>query len=181
MKIKQIALAAAKLLRLDDVASAMDSQTADGEDIARLCFAAVSAVREYACDFPLVHSAGVSSIGGKISFTSIVTDGKIKSIVGVKQGGKSAAYSLTESGIELADGSYDVYYTLIQPQCALDGEAEVSDNADEIVLGYLTARNFCLSAGRTDEAEVWDEMYRSAVEKVRLGRRARISVRRFIV
>ena len=68
-------------------------------------------------------------------------------------------------------------YTVSPEDKALDDTVTVGVLADEEMLAYLAARNYCIVTGRSDEASVWDQRYSSESEKKRLTRRAALCPR----
>lgn len=188
MTVKDIAIVAASILQADDVlefleqygANEQDEPPKPESDVKTLVACVNLALAESAADTPVLHTATAVARNGYIALDDEVFDGELASVRAVTFGGKNVRFKFDSRGINVdRDGEYGVVYTVVQPDKGLTDEPEVGAGLDKTVLAYLSARDYCLVTGRTDEASVWDQRYNAELEKHRLLRRARLPRRRF--
>ena len=180
MTVKNIARAAAELLTAADVVATLngDPDVAAADDEVKIFVKAVNtaAVNAAYDGFPIVKTETVRASGGKIAFDAFT---RTPSSVGlVEAGGRCVSFGFDSRGISVPDdGEYTVTFTVEPESAELLSHVETGAGCDFSVLAFLTARNYCLMTGRTDEAQVWDQMYDSALMRKRLSRRASLPVR----
>lgn len=99
----------------------------------------------------------------------------------VVKDGARVPFSVDSRGVRVSGGgTYKVTYAAVPNDAGLDETAETGALCDRNIAAYLTARNYCLITGRTDEASVWDQRYNAEAEKRRLTRRAALKGRKWL-
>lgn len=184
MTLKEIALAAAGLLQADDVEALIVSAGKPEEymsdsDAKCLILCADLAVKEAAADgFPIVRETNVVAKNKRIPLTDFPHEFcAVKSLL---LNGRRAAFSVDMRGITVPeDGTYTVVYAETPREIEPEDDVVIGAFADKTMLGYLTARDYCLITGRTDEASIWDQRYATESERIRLGRRAALPARKW--
>lgn len=183
MTVRQIALSAAAILQADDIETALavsdeqeDAGVIDDADVLTLIKCVNLAAAELAADMPVLHTVSARAENGVIAPNSF--DGTVTAIKSVTHGGHNVPFTFTSRGVGVRrDGEYVVTYVKQYEDAAVDSEIELGAGADSQTLGYLTARNYCLVTGRTDEAAIWDQRYNAEAEKKRMARRSRLPKR----
>lgn len=180
MTVKNIARAAAELLTADDVVATLngDPDEAAADDEVKIFVKAVNTAAVNAANdgFPIVKTEAVRSSGGRIMFDAFTRTPS--SVCSVEENGRFVAFGFDSRGITVPnDGEYSVTFTVEPESAELLAHVETGAGCDFSVLAFLTARNYCLMTGRTDEARVWDQMYDSALVRKRLARRCSLPVR----
>lgn len=186
MTVRQIALSAAAILQADDIENVLAASGEDGEaeaiddaDVLTLIKCVNLAAAELAADMPVLHTVTALAQGGVIAPKSF--DGTVTAVKSVTRNGCSVPFTFTSRGVGVnCDGEYKVTYVKEYEDAALDSELALGAGADSQTLSYLTARNYCLVTGRTDEAAIWDQRYNAEAEKKRLARRARLPKRAWL-
>lgn len=175
MTVKNIALAAAELLTADDVVTALkgDPDAAAADDEVKIFVKAVNTAAYNAANdgFPIVKTETARAIDGKIALDAFTRTPSL--VQRVETGGRCVSFGFDARGISVpGDGEYSVTFTVEPESAELSAHVETGAGCDFAVLAFLTARNYCLMTGRTDEAQVWDQMYDAALVKKRIARRA---------
>ena len=169
MTVRQIALSAAAILQADDIAAILSGE-ADGEnaqaseitdgDALTLIKCVNLAAAEAAGDFPVLSVVKAESRNGVIPLAAI---GDVSAV----------RFTFDGRGVKTPfDGTFEVTFAPQYKDAGADDDIPVGAGADKEMLAYLTARNFCLVTGRTDEASVWDQRYNAEAENKRIRRRA---------
>lgn len=180
MTVRQIALSAAAILQADDIEEALQAEgESDDADVKTLIKCVNLAAAEVYSDCPILHTVTARAVGGYIPLEAF--DGVVSSVKRVTRGGYDAPFFLCSPGVKVdGDGEYTVTYVKEYADVQIDSELELGAGADSQTLGYLTARNYCLITGRTDEAAIWDQRYNAEAEKKRMARRARLPKRAWL-
>ena len=179
MTLRDIAKSAAAVLQADDIEYALD-RGETGDDVRVIAKCVNMAVAEMSGDgFPLCERQVLTARDGVIPLSSFS-----RAPTGVREttaDGKRVAFTVDSLGVHVPrDGEYCVTYCFAFKDSELDDKAELGALCDKYVATYLTARNYCLITGRTDEASIWDQRYNAEAEKLRLTRRARIQGRKWL-
>lgn len=186
MTVRQIALSAAAILQADEMEAVLaasgdgdEPDIIDDADVLTLIKCVNLAAAELAADMPVLRTVTVRAEGGVIAPDCF--DGTVASIKSVTHNGYTVPFAFTSRGVGVSgDGEYVVTYVKEYEDAAVDSEIELGAGADSRTLGYLTARNYCLVTGRTDEAAIWDQRYNAEAEKKRMARRARLPKRTWL-
>lgn len=179
MTVRQIALSAAAILQADDIAAILSGE-ADGEnagtteitdgDALTLIKCVNLAAAEASGDFPVLSVVKAESRNGIIPLATI---GEASTVREVSAGGRAVRFTFDGRGVKTPfDGTFEVTFAPQYKDAGADDDIPVGAGADKEMLAYLTARNFCLVTGRTDEASVWDQRYNAEAENKRIRRRA---------
>ncbi len=181
MVLKNIVRAAAELLTADDVVAILDGEpdtAIDDDEVKIFMKAANTAVSNAATDgFPIVKTETLVSSGRVIALDAFSRAPDTVREVGTATGRK-VAFAFDSRGVSVPeDGEYIVTYTAEPLEAKLEDEAETGAGCNFYMLAFLTARNYCLMTGRSDEAQVWDQLYDSALVKKRIARRASLPPR----
>lgn len=183
MTVRNIAVSVARLLQADDIESILtqtdedgelSSAAADDEDVKLLVACINSATCDIAADgFPICVTETHEARGGAIALSEFTrTPSTVRKICD-KTGTVTFEQAKTEI-IVPRDGVYDITFTVEPENAELDANLEMGAMCDRSMLAYMSARNYCLVTGRTDEATVWDQMYEAHTARKRLTRRARL-------
>lgn len=186
MTVRNIAVSVARLLQADDIEEMLlraddgeDAPATQDTDVSLLVACVNSALRDIAADgFPITRTERARADGGVIPLSALSrAPSSVRRIAGACG---EVTFEPTDIGIEVPqDGEYAVTYTAEPTDAGLDDEAELGALCDRSMLAYMTARNYCLIAGRSDEASVWDQMYDAHAARKRLTRRARLPKRKW--
>lgn len=181
MMVKNIAIDVAEMLQDCALRSAVEAG-AEHDGAATLFLSALmQAAQELSCDFPILRSKSAYAKNGIISPSDIDGCG-ITSVVRVAKNGKNVRFAFDALGVAVSpDGEYTVYYTVECGSVDMAGDIALGVGTDRFMLEYLTTKNYCMSLGRVDEAEMWGDRYRAAAENRRLKRRAHIPARDFFL
>lgn len=208
MTVREIAAAAAVLLQADDVYAALtettntgvadatapdNEQGADGAatagggdtidtdaDVRMLVKCVNMATAELCADgFPLCVTDALAATDGFIPISAFTREpSAVREVV---KDGARVPFSVDSRGVRVSGvGTYKVTYAAVPKDAGLDETAETGALCDRNIAAYLTARNYCLITGRTDEASVWDQRYNAEAEKRRLTRRAALKGRKWL-
>ena len=182
MTVREIALFTASVLQADDIETALaDTENpAEGDaDVRALVKCVNLAAAELVSDFPVLKTLEVDCADGVIPLDAFA--GAVASVREVKCGDGFVRFAFDSRGVRVAqNGKLTVVYTVVPTDAEIDDELAVGAGVDREMLTYLSARNYCLVTGRTDEASVWDQRYNAEAENKRLRRRARLPSRRWI-
>lgn len=197
MTVKEIAHSAATVVQADDLMAvfspydetpappvgedADEDTTAERDelDVATMIKSVNMAAAELSHDFPALVTERASAEKGIIPFSAFaVTPVSVRR---VERGGRAVSFTTGAGLVRVEyDGEYDVTYAAAYAGADEDGEIELGAEADSQIMTYLTARNYCLITGRTDEAGIWDQRYIEEKQNRRMLRRARIPARKFV-
>ena len=183
MTLKDIAVTAAVILQADDIEYVLTegdkSELSSDSDAKCMLLSANLAVKEACADgFPILREITVTAENKRIPLSEVPSADAVKSVM---LGGKRCSFSVDSLGVSVPkDGVYTVIYAETPRDFEPDDEVTLGAFADRSMLAYLTARDYCLMTGRTDEAAIWDQRYVSESEKKRLGRRAHLPGRAWI-
>ncbi len=175
MTAREVIDVAVALLRADDIEQILsEPDPSANAEVKSLAHCVTLAVAETCGDgFPIVKSERLVSSGGVIPLS--VFSAVPASIEEVRSGGRTVSFRVDGMGVYVnGDGEYVVKYSVEPPACGLADTIECGALVDKYMLAYLTARNYCLVTGRTDDAAIWDQRYCAEAEKKRLGRRAKL-------
>lgn len=181
MTVKEIALSAAAILQADDIEALLEDESEDATptddaDVRTLVKCVNLAAAETSSDFPVLKTVTVECEDGIIPLSAF--DGVVTTVREVMRGKRRVAFSLDSRGVTVPmKGTYTVVYTVAPSDCNLDDELILGVGVDSETLTYLSARNYCLVTGRSDEASIWDQRYNAETENKRLRRRAKLPVR----
>ncbi len=180
MTVRSIAVSVARLLQADDIEELLVSggATAATDADVKLLVACINAA---ACDiaadgFPVTLSERVEAAGGVIQFSALARTPSTVRKIADPSGAVSFELSKTEILVP-RDGVFEITYTVEPESAELDAHVEMGAMCDRSMLAYMSARNYCLVSGRSDEASVWDQMYEAHTARKRLSRRARLPER----
>lgn len=179
MTVNQIALSAAHIVQADDIAELLEAAQPDytDADVKTLIKCVNLAAAELCLQFPVLLDVTVTATDGLISYSQFARPPIVHV---VKKRGKLVHFDTDSRGIAVSgDGEYAVTYSLPWQDVGGNDALNLAACVDEQLISYLTARNYCLITGRTDEASIWDQMYSSAAEDLRLKRKAKIPARPF--
>lgn len=178
MTLKDIAVAAAVILQADDIEYALTegSEAETDSDVKCMLTAANLAVKEACADgFPVLREVEAVAENKRIPLSAVEGADSIKSVM---RSNKRCSFYADNRGISVPrDGRYTVVYSVAPKDLSPDDEVTVGVFGDKSMLAYLTARDYCLMTGRTDEAAIWDQRYVSESEKRRLKVRAYLPAR----
>ena len=180
MTLKEIAVAAAVILQADDIEYALTEKTAEeytaDSDVKCMLLAANLAVKEACADgFPILRETVAVAEDKRIPLSAVSGADSIKSVV---RDNKRCSFTVDTRGISVPkNGTYTVVYAEAPRDLGPDDEVTIGVFGDKTMLAYLTARDYALMTGRTDEAAVWDQRYVSESEKKRLKVRAYLPAR----
>lgn len=180
MGVKDIAKAAAVILQADDIVSALEIGDYGDSDVCTLVKCINLATAELCTDgFPVCVSEVLPATKGFIALTLLSREPS--GVREVTKDGVRVPFSVDPRGVRVSgDGMYTVVYDAVPKEVGLSDDAEVNALCDCNIAAYLTARNYCLITGRTDEASVWDQRYNAEAEKRRLTRRAKLKGRKWL-
>ncbi|MCH5350880.1 MAG: hypothetical protein J1F39_02800 [Clostridiales bacterium] len=180
MTLKDIAVAAAVILQADDIEYALTEGDKtdfekDGDLKCMLCSANLAVKEACADGFPILREVEAVAENKRIPLSAVPNADSIKSVV---RSNKRCSFCVDNRGISVPrDGRYTVVYSEAPRDLSADDEVTVGVFGDKSMLAYLTARDYCLMTGRTDEAAIWDQRYVAESEKRRLKVRAYLPAR----
>lgn len=176
MLVKHIALSAAKLLQADDMESLLngnDQSAYSDPDVKTMIKCVNLAAAELGGEFPVLRTQTFKSNGRTIPLTSFI--GEPITVSRVEFNGVPVTFTFDNRGIGVpTDGEFTVVYSVATPENGPLDSVVIGAGVDSYMLVYLTARNYCLITGRTDEASIWDQRYNAEAEKKRIARRVRL-------
>ncbi|MCH5158926.1 MAG: hypothetical protein J1F33_07010 [Clostridiales bacterium] len=179
MTLKDIAVAAAVILQADDIEYALTEENGEYEkdgDVKCMLTSASLAVKEACADgFPVLREVEAVAENKRIPLSAVEGADSIKSVV---RNNRRCSFYVDNRGITVPrDGRYTVVYSVAPRDLEPDDEVTIGVFGDKSMLAYLTARDYCLMTGRTDEAAIWDQRYVAESEKRRLKVRAYLPAR----
>lgn len=182
MTVREIARSAAALLQADDIEELLVAENENAEDdadvkaLVRCVNLAVSELVGNGFSRDVCETAEAAN--GMIPFAAL-NAAPLKT-VSVRKNGRRVSFAADSRGITVgADGTYEVCYTPLPIERGLDDNADISSLCPSDAAACLTARNYCLVTGRTDDASVWDQMYERYAEQYRMSRRASLPMRKW--
>lgn len=152
----------------------------DSQCCAKITAALRDAVAEVCRRFPIYRCESLTSVGGLIASAGIA-DGEKYSVVSVEKSGKDVPFKVDHAGVHVNDdGTYTVTYSPENFNVTLYADFDVAPEVGFSMMVHLVARNYCMLAGRTEEAAMFDSRYNEDVEQISLKRRSRIPARKFV-
>ena len=183
MKVKEIILSTASLIgSYEEVKDYIDDEDDAGAAITELllhCFNLVE--NELALDYlPLVTEEEKQSNTGKIVYSSLK-----KSIVRIirvtDEHGNSIAYQAFPDHLMTQVGKVNIVYSYTPTPKTIEGESDFELYVSARMFEYGILAEYCAAVGRFEEANVWDEKYKDAVESAyRAQSGGRMPVRRWV-
>ena len=181
MTVRDIIKSAAMLLLEEDVLNIVGDVSDDGlgdRDTCIMVKCVNTAAAETRADFPVLSETDAETDNGIIPQNAFSPNAV--AVFRVEKNGAPVRFRFDSRGVHVpGNGRYTVTYSPEYKDAALDDRLALGAGMDAESLAYLTARNYCLVTGRTDEASVWDQRYNAEAEKKRLARRTVLPVRRF--
>lgn len=180
MTARQIALFATVLLQADDIEESIKASAAnaspddldpDARTLIKCMDLALSEIRNDG--FPIIYTVERKSVNGTIEMPELEN---ALTVLKVELDGKPTRFEVGDSQIFVGvDGTYKVSYSRRHSGISsIDASVMLGTFVTRETVAYLTARNYCLITGRTDEASVWDQLYSAEALKRRIARRARL-------
>lgn len=185
MKMKDVIYNVAVMLQLDELKEALDegSESGEGEageQLGRVLHCANLAINEIACDYvPLKVRERVSADEkGEVGFSALKFP-----IVDLfeARNAKGARVPVRFYAGKFAfprGGEYDIVYSYAPPAAGLGDELPFSERVPARLIALGAATEYCIITGMTDDAVLFDKLYRdglhaAAVQKTerRLPRR----------
>lgn len=171
MKVKDVLVSALGFAGREDVAEALERGDAPEGGIAEAlktalyCFNAVE--DELARRYVSITRTDELTSGDGIYYYKDFPRAPVK-IVSVKSDGADAAYKLTPTYMECEKKKIKVTYGYVPSKKGVDGEGEFSEGIIPLrLIAAGTASEFCLINGETGRAEIWQNVYREEIDKVR--------------
>ncbi|MCH5162490.1 MAG: hypothetical protein J1G38_03255 [Clostridiales bacterium] len=177
MTVRNIAVSVARLLQADDIEELLtgENEGAEGDEDVKLLTACINtAAADIAADgFPICLEETHEAKGGVIPLSEFSR--RPSTVRSVEDRTGSVVFELTSDAVKTPhDGEFAVTFTVEPEEKGLDDGIELGTMCDRSMLTYISARNYCLVTGRTDEASVWDQMYEAHTQRKRLTRRAKL-------
>ncbi|MDE7464382.1 MAG: hypothetical protein K2M48_05065 [Clostridiales bacterium] len=193
MTVRNIAISVARLLQADDIEELLNvpdvgddgesdeiaaATAAENDEDVKLLVACINAaVNDIAADgFPICVNETLAASCCVVPISAFSRSPSTVRRVADRAG--VVTFGFDSNGVAVPhDGAYEIMYTVEPDEAGLDDELELGAMCDRSMLTYMSARNYCLVTGRTDEASVWDQMYEAHTARKRLTRRARLPER----
>lgn len=166
MKVKEVILLAATLLGCEEeVRYYIEDEDEEYEQKAQMLLHCLHLVEnELALDyFPLVTEQEISTQTGKILFSNLSKD-IVRIIKVVDEDGNSIAYQLFPSYLMTQRGNVKIVYSYTPSQKDWDEKLDLALYVSQRMLAYGLAAEYCTAMGRFEEANIWDEKYKDAIE-----------------
>lgn len=166
MTVKDVVLLAAKLLGCEDdvryYIEDEDEEYAQKAEMLLYCFHLVE--NELAVDyFPLMAEQEINTQTGKIAFSNFPN--VIARIIKVTdKNGNSIAYQLFPDYLMTQTGKVKVLYSYTPAEKSWDENIDFTLYVSGRLFAYGIAAEYCTVLGRFEEANVWDEKYKDAIE-----------------
>ena len=171
MIVKNIIINACKLMNRIDVISYLNDNDEINEEIdeviSDLLVALNMANNSLACNYiPIKHSVDVSAYEGKISFDKI-SDKDILDIYSIKKNGnKISNFTLSSDGIVIADGNYQIEFSVFPDDVGIDDEISYYSKINEFVFAQLVLSEYYFLKGFNDEANIWDVKFNNQIKSL---------------
>ena len=166
MKVKDVILLAATLLGCEeDVRYYIEDEDEEYAQKAEMLLHCLHLVEnELALDyFPLVAEQEVRADSGKIVFSNLSKD-IVRVIKVMDENENSMAYQLFPSYLMTQAGTVKVVYSYTPSQKDWDENIDFTLYVSQRLLAYGIAAEYCTAMGRLEEANIWDEKYKDAIE-----------------
>ena len=164
MTVKEILLASAQTLQLDDVVAFLSGKGEESEktDVLLRCFNTVE--NELALDYlPLYAETEVETTTGVIEYSSL--SHAIVRVLRVRdEGGNSVAFKLFPSYVKTSSGRVTIGYTYAPTEKAITGVSDYVLQASIRLFTYGIAAEYSLLTGDFEGAAIWDKKYKEAIE-----------------
>lgn len=200
MTIGECALSACKLLQLDEAATEIenavlidnadasgnnaasdntdnaDASANDGlsEDAQLIIDCVKSTVEEIADEFiPLMRVATATAVDREIVLSDL--DENVNRVFSVKSGERERAFKCRYDRLIVPqDGEYAVAFSVAPTFGTLNDDICYTHSLISTrIIAFGVARDFCIITGRTDEANVWEQRFKAALE-------SKLSTKKFI-
>lgn len=200
MTIGECALSACKLLQLDEAATEIenavlidnadasgnntasdntdnaDASANDGlsEDAQLIIDCVKSTVEEIADEFiPLMRVATATAVDREIVLSDL--DENVNRVFSVKSGERERAFKCRYDRLIVPqDGDYAVAFSVAPAFGTLNDDICYTHSLISTrIIAFGVARDFCIITGRTDEANVWEQRFKAALE-------SKLSTKKFI-
>lgn len=164
MTVKEILLASAELLQLDDVVAQLRGTGEESEktDVLLQCFNLVE--NELALDYlPLYAETEVETETGVVNYTSL-PHAVVRILRVQDEGGNALSFKLFPSYIKASCGKLKIGYTYAPTAKTLLGSSDYVLQASVRLFAYGIAAEYTLLTGMFEESAVWDKKYKDAIE-----------------
>lgn len=163
MTVKEILIASAELLQLDDVVEQLVNNGAESEktDALLRCFNLVE--NELALDYlPLYAETELETTTGMVHYTSLPH--AIVRVLRVQdEGGNALSFKLFPAYVKTGVGRLKIGYTYAPAEKTLYGNSDYMVQASVRLFAYGIAAEYTLLTGMFEESAVWDKKYKDAI------------------
>jgi len=166
MKVKDIILSTASLIgAYEQVKDYIDDEDEEGAVVTELlihCFNLVE--NELALDYlPLVAEEEKQSTTGKIIYSSF-KNSIVRIIRVTDENGNSVAYQVFPDHLMTQAGKVNITYSYTPTAKTIEDESDFKLYVSARMFEYGILAEYCAAVGRFEEANMWDEKYKDAVE-----------------
>ncbi len=164
--VKDIIMSAARLLGCEqELRYYFEDEDEEYEDLAALllhCFQLVE--NELALDYlPLLAEQSVRTDDGEIAFAKLSRPAvRIVKVSG--EDGEALPYTLFPDRLRTEKGRVTIVYAYAPEEKTWEDESEFSPYTSSRLFEYGVAAEYCTAAGRFEEAKMWEQKYKAAVE-----------------
>lgn len=122
-------------------------------------------------------TATVSSVEGKINFSSISSTG-LCDILSVKDAfGNSVVYKIFPNYLKTVSGEVEVTYFALPEQVGLDDNiTSYAVKINERIFAYGVVSEYCYINGQFDDATIWDARFKNSLQNV-LSKKGEIKIK----
>ncbi len=183
MTIRETALYAAELLRAENVMRDMLDENEDDftdPDTVAMLKCVRDAVSQVESDFAILREKKIAAKSAAVPAEELGMPDIVRAVK--DRYGRVVRFTFDSRGLIVdSPGEYTVVYTCApKPVSDIDANIEFAPCVRPSMLGYLAACNYCIMAGRTDEANIFLSRYDRAAEGIRITRRSRLPRRAFL-
>jgi hypothetical protein len=164
MKVKEIMIAAAKLLGIEQEITAYcngQSEACEDAEILLDCFQEIES--EIALDYlPLIVEEEKSSVNGQYGYSTF--ENQVVRIIRVSdEWGNSLPFKLYARYMTTQPGKIKVTYTYSPKKKGLTDSSDFTIGVSERVFAYGIAAAYSIVKGLYEEGEVWDKKYKNSL------------------
>ncbi len=183
MKVNDIILSAASVIGCyEQVKDYIDGEGEDGATATELllrCFNMVE--NELALDYlPLVAEEEKETNGGKLVYSSL-KNSIVRIIRVTDEEGNSIAYQVFPDYLMTQTGKVRIVYSYTPAPKTIGGKSDFTLYASSRMYEYGILAEYFAAVGRFEEANIWDEKYKDAIDAAyRAQSGGRMSARRWV-
>ena len=158
----------------------LDDARGTGTEWRRLMLASNNVIREIACSYlPLLHREVITIENNRFDMRSLTR--KPVKILSLYMDGSNIRFKMYPTYMYAQNGTYEVEYSYLPEECALDDTIEVDMRVSENMLSDAIASEYALMTGNIALGDMYDKKFRAQMKNITVSsREIRVKGRAFV-